>query len=117
MFVAGFPPIPLNGVFYSAGDPTSGPRAICLARDCSKKQRERIEFMAIRVHEPEIVLRAGVPLRGGQPILAHGFGGVLWGALASVVLEPEIKLRLGLPLRGSDTEIGHGLVTCLRRSR
>ena len=49
------------GVLFS-GRPDVGPRAICLARDCSKKQRERIEFMAIRVHvSPKLFCASASP--------------------------------------------------------
>ena len=53
--------------------------------------------MAVVVHAPEVGLRAGVPLVGGQPVPPGRFHVVLRDALAGVVPEPEAELRAGNP--------------------
>ena len=55
---------------------------------------------AVVVVEPEIELRVGVALFGGEAEPAHGLGVVLGDTLAGGVHEPEIELRAGESLFG-----------------
>ena len=56
--------------------------------------------LAAGVHDPEVVLRFGETLFGGQPKPAHGFGIVLEDTLAVGAHEPEVGLRNGEALFG-----------------
>ena len=52
------------------------------------------------VHEAEVSLSIGVPLRSSHPIPLNGLGVVLGNAFAVVVHEAEVVLSIGVPLLG-----------------
>ena len=60
------------------------------------------------VHDPEVGLRTGVTLLGGQPEPAPGFGIVLEDALTIGVHEPETELCGGVTLLGGEAVPFHG---------
>ena len=66
-----------------------------------------VATFAFVVHEPEIGLRLGEPLFGGEAIPAHRLGVVLGDTLAFIVHEPEIELRTGVALLGMEQERAH----------
>ena len=57
------------------------------------------------VHEPEVELRFGMVLRGGQTVPAQRFSVVLEyeDTSAHVVHEPEVELRFSVTLHGGLT--------------
>ena len=63
-----------------------------------------VATLAFGVHDPEIGLRDGISLLGGEAIPAHRLGVVLGDTLAVVVHEPEIGLRNGDSLLGMEQE-------------
>ena len=52
------------------------------------------------VHEPEVELRSGDTLIGGQAVPAHRFGVVPGNSFAPGVHAPEVELCLGVTLLG-----------------
>ena len=66
------------------------------------------DTVAFGVHEPEIKLRVGEPLFGGEVIPAHRLGVVLGDTFAGGVHDPEIVLRLGEPLFGETPVLSEG---------
>ena len=78
---------------------------------CASTESLRNTF-AVVVPDPEIELRSGVTLVGGQPVPAHSFGLVLENALAVGVHETEVVLGSGVTLLGGQPVPAHsfGLV-------
>ena len=64
--------------------------------------------VAAGVHDPEVELRIGVALFGGQPVPAHGFGIVLEDAPPAGVHVSEHELRIGETLLGSQPVPAYG---------
>ena len=56
----------------------------------------------VGVHEPEVVLGAGVTLLGGEAVPPDGFRGVLRHASTVGVHEPEVGLGAGVTLLGGE---------------
>ena len=59
---------------------------------------------ALVVHEPEVGLRAGDTLVGGETVPADRFGIVLRHAFAAGIFEPAVELRGGIALLSRHTE-------------
>ncbi len=66
------------------------------------------DTLTILVPKPEVVLRTGLALFGGQPVPAHRFGEVLEDTLTIGAHVPEIELRNGVTLLGGHSVPLHG---------